>query len=267
MDITNDIISFIFAEKQLSLPGLGILSLSQSTAHRSPARTKIYSPKFSIELQDSDYDKAINEKFYQYVANKHKKSIRKVEDEINKFSINILNNLANFNSAQIENLGSFKRVNDKIQFEFSPIFNDLLKESYPDFPLLQVDRKHMTSEKESSKGSINAVPPVSSGRTKEIKKPGWIFPLIVLTLLSLGFVCLMYCLSSVLPDHSNISQKQSGIIIDSQSTNNIPPTQNIVKDSSSILKSKADTPPTQHDEDNTSLRSMAPRTNGHRTYA
>jgi len=200
MDITNDIISFIFTEKQLSLPGLGMLHLSKSSAYRSPARTKIYSPKFNIELQDSEYDKATNEKFYQYVANKHKKSVRKVEDEVNKFSIDILNDLANFNSAQIENLGSFKRVNDKIQFEFSPLFNDLLKESYPDFPLLSVEREQKSTEDISTHDVVTPISTISSKKTGANGKPGWIFPLIVLTLLSLGFVCLMYCLSGVFPD-------------------------------------------------------------------
>jgi len=220
MDITNDIISFIFTEKQLSLPGLGMLRLSKSSAYRSPARTKIYGPKFNIELQDSEYDKAINEKFYQYVANKHKKSVRKVEDEVNKFSIGILNDLANFNSAQIENLGSFKRVNDKIQFEFSPLFNDLLKESYPDFPLLSIDRKQNLSKDISTQDVVTPTPPVSPRKAGTNGKPGWIFPLIVLTLLSLGFVCLMYCLSGVFPDNkvernSNI-EKPAVITPDSQ---------------------------------------------------
>ncbi len=214
MDITNDIISFIFSEKQLSLPGLGVLALSKKTAHRSPTKTKIYGPKFTIDFDDSISNEAINDRFYQFVAIKHNKSKNRVKDELNKYSVEILNNLANFNSAQIKNLGIFKRVDDKIQFEFSPIFNDLIRESYPDFPLLLIDRK--TDDKDEKSVQI-AIPneKITQKTKSHTKKQGWFFPLIVLTLLSLGFVCLMYCLSNILPANKNndINQKKQNNII------------------------------------------------------
>ncbi len=203
MDLTNDIISYIFTEKQLSLPGLGTLYLKQSSASRTPSKRKIFGPKFDIQLKDVDYNTELNSAFYQFVANKHNKKVNQIEDEIHKYSISLLNNLANFGEATINNLGVFKRINDNLQFEFSPIFQELLKESYPDLPLLLIDRNQNKKNiiAGTTKNEIHSQN--ESIRKKEHHKPSWIFPLIVLTLLSLGFVCLMYCLSGVIPDDNS----------------------------------------------------------------
>lgn len=222
MDLTNDIISYIFTEKQLSLPGLGTLYLKQSSASRSPSKRKIYGPKFDIQLEDTEYDSGINGAFYQYVANKNKKSINQIEDEVHKYSISLLNDLANYGKANINNLGFFKRANNKLQFEFSPVFQELLGESYPDLPLLLIDRKENKENIVTKSEKSQDITAIDGVRNKKHNKPGWIFPLIVLTLLSLGFVCLMYCLSEVIPgdntykEHSN--KKNSTLIATGKDT-------------------------------------------------
>ncbi len=216
MDLTNDIISYIFTEKQLSLPGLGTFYLKQSSSSITPSKRKIYGPKFDIQLKDVEYNTEINAAFCQFVANKHNKKISQIEDEVHKYSISLLNNLANFGKANINNLGVLKKVNNKLQFEFSAIFQELLKESYPDLPLLLIERKEDKQDIISETSKVDARLSHDFVRKKEHHKTGWIFPLVILTLLSLGFVCLMYCLSAVIPDGN--SQKGN-----SNRQNSMPP--------------------------------------------
>lgn len=194
MNLNIDITAYLFSEGSVSLPGLGVLSISKIPAKRSPSKNKIYAPEFNVNFTDSIHEHDSNKNFIEFLSNKYNISNSKAEKEINSYSIKLLNNLANFNSAQIENLGEFSREKDKIQFNFSDNFNELLKESYPDFPILFIDRKteQRKIEQPNRNTSINIAP------TKVNKKePGWLFPFITLTIISLLFVCFMYCISAI----------------------------------------------------------------------
>jgi len=224
MDYTNDIISFLFAEGKIELPGLGTLTLSKTSAHRNPTKNRITGPKYRFELFDSDKTSVNNSKFSEYISNKYNKDRKKVDSEINKYSINILNDLANFNKATIENLGYFSRKNNKINFSVSPLFMELLNESYPNFPLLLVNRKHEEKIKDEK---IKIAPlPLSKTDTKRKRKRKnpWLTPFLVLTAISLIFVCFVYCVSGLFKsdvvENKNISQNDTieNSIINNQKT-------------------------------------------------
>jgi len=199
MNLNNDIIVFLFSEGKISFPGLGILSISMKSAKRSPSKNKIYGPKYEVSLSDTRHDDNLNKRFTEYLSSKYRISPKKAEKEINNYSIKLLNNLANFNSAQIDNLGEFSRRKDKIQFSFSNIFEELTNESNPDFPLLLVKRR-------PEQKVITA--PIPNKKSKNIvirtdkNEPSWLFPFITLTVISLLFVCFMLCISALF-DKSN----------------------------------------------------------------
>ncbi len=190
MDLTNDIISFLFTYRRLNLPGLGLLELIKTSAKRNVAKNKIIGPEFNLKFYDNKYDNKIFQDFILFISSKHKISIRKSENKIRKYSLELLNNIANYGSATIDNLGSFSRKNDKLHFELSPVLSEIIKESYPDYSLPFIKR-----EIEKTKPPV--VAPVY-GNKKVASNKNWIFPFIILTISSIILVCMIYCFSNLL---------------------------------------------------------------------
>ena len=223
MELNNDIISFLFEQGKVSLPSLGSLILDRNPAERSVIRNKIIGPKHSIRFIDNNLDDSSNEIFIEFISNKHSISLRKAKHKIKKFSLHILNNIANYGSATIENLGTFSRNNNRLSFDFFPHFIEILDESYPDIPLLLISRKEEASYNAVSSTKIQE----ENFRNRSISKrksQNWIFPFIMLTLISILFVCLFYCISNLLDEENQNLNSTVPILTDSisQNDNNLP---------------------------------------------
>ena len=234
MDLTNDIISFLFTYRKLNLPGLGLLELIKTSAKRNVAKNKIIGPEFYLEFHDNEYDKKILSDLIKLISSKHKISTKKAEDEIQKLSLNLLNNIANFGSASIDNLGTFSRKNDNLHFELSPVLAEIIKESYPDYSLPYIKRE----KKEDT--DIPVMTPVYD-RRKASSNKNWIFPFIILTISSIILVCMIYCFSNLMRTDtqkqivSDTTKISSGKII-SQDTSDEFPFEEEVSDSSIKLQ-------------------------------
>ncbi len=202
MDLTNDIISFLFTYRKLNLPGLGLLELIKTSAKRNIAKNKIIGPEFNLKFYDNKYDNDIFENFISFISSKYNISTRKSEDKIRKYSLELLNNIANYGSATIDNLGSFSRKNDKLHFELSPVLSEIIKESYPDYSLPFIKR-------EIEKTKTPVVAPVYDNK-KVSSNNNWIFPFIILTISSIIIVCMIYCFSNLLnPDTGKVMVKDT----------------------------------------------------------
>jgi hypothetical protein len=196
MGISNDIISFLFVYKKLNLPGLGLLELIRNPARRNAAKNKIIGPGYSIEFHTDKYDEKIFNNFVNFLSSKHNISLKKAENTIRKYSLELLNNIANFGSASIDNLGIFTGKNGKFHFELSPVLAEIIKESYPDYSLPYIKREK--KEVISSTGSVT-----TEKQNKASSEKNWIFPFIILTISSIIFVCMIYCFSNLLSDNNS----------------------------------------------------------------
>lgn len=230
MELNNDIISFLFEQGKVSLPSLGTLIIDRSPAERSVIRNKIIGPKYTIRFIDNILDVSSNKIFIEFISNKYSISIRKAKHKIKKFSLHILNNLANYGSATIENLGTFKRNKNNLSFDFFPYFLDILNESYPDIPLLLVSRNEEESHFTSSHTKIQKEYSRNRKSSKR-KNQNWIFPFIILTLISIFFVCFINCISNLLEKENQLSNSNVHILIDTNSQNS----NNLNEDSASSI--------------------------------
>ncbi len=212
MDLTNDIISFLFSYRKLNLPGLGLLVLIKTPAKRNVAKNKILGPDFYLEFHDNQYDERIFSDFVNYLSSKHKISFKKAENIFRKYSLELLNNIANFGSAAIDNLGAFSRKKNKLHFELSPVLAEIIKESYPDYSLPYIKRK----EKKNIPPPV--VKPYNTG--KNTSSTNWIFPFFILTISSIVIACMIYCFSNLMREKTD-----KHLVADSikSSTNKIMP--------------------------------------------
>ncbi len=199
----------------MNLPGLGTLELTKLPAKRDFKRNKINAPEYHIKFYDNEFDNQANLYFVEYLTSKHKLSVKKAENLIGKYSLDILNNIANYGSASIINLGTFSRKNDKLIFEFSQVLTEIINQSYPDYPLLHIKR----TEKKNTPPTINL-----TNSSKETKESHWILPFFVLTATSIIIICMIYCFSNLFNDNNsgnlknNISDTMHTAVIDTGNT-------------------------------------------------
>ncbi len=191
MDINNEIVSFLFSVGKVNLPGLGLLKLDKSSSIISPSKTKISGPKYSVKFIEKEFDEEIHHKFVEYLANKYSKNKEYFDKKVKKTSAVILNNILNFGTTEIKNLGTISIKEEKKTFEMMPFLREVLDKSYPELPMVYINRKNDISfvDKRNKQNTMGLY-------TKERKsnKKGWVFPFVMLTLISLVFVFLLYCL-------------------------------------------------------------------------
>ncbi len=220
MDINNEIISFLFSVGKVNLPGLGLLRLDKSSSIINPAKTKISGPKYSVSFTEKEFDEKSHHKFVEYLSNKYSKDREYFEEKIKKTSAVILNNILNFGSTEIKNLGTISIKNEKKVFEMMPFLQEILDKSYPNLPMVYINRKNdIDFIDERDKKNITGL--YTQKRKRNSK--GWIFPLIMLTLISLLFVFLLYCLFYVIDlekseKTKDIAQTEIAVIKDTTTT-------------------------------------------------
>lgn len=194
MNISNDIISFLFSFRKITLPGLGTILINRYSSKRNPVKNKLEGPGFYCDFQYDKYDEGLVNTFVEFISNKYNLDKHKAESKFNKYSLELLNDIANFGNATIQNLGKFSRKNDKLEFNFSDIFNEIIKNSYPEQSLVAVKRNVI-------KGNEN-IKDNNSYKSHSKKKNNnsnnnLIFPLIILTIASIVLICFLNCLFNI----------------------------------------------------------------------
>ncbi len=219
MEINNEIISFLFAVGKVNIPGLGLLEINKSSSFINPTKTKLFSPKYSAKFHENKFDEEIHSRFVEYLANKYTKSKSFCNDKIQKHSVQLLNNIVNFGSAELENLGTISVEGKNKVFELTPFLKEVLDKSYSDLPLVYVSRKNKI-ESEDKKNQHNIIATYEQPQEKRERK-GWLIPLLVLTLISVLFVYLLYCLFDVIDsdksDNKLIYTTQNNVVIQNDS--------------------------------------------------
>ncbi len=198
MDINNEIVSFLFSVGKVNLPGLGLLKLDKSSSVISPAKTKISGPRYSVNFIEKEFDEDNHSKFIEYLSGKYSKDRKYFEEKVRKTSAVILNNLLNFGSAEIKNLGTISIKNGNKIFEMMPFLKEVLHKSYPDLPIVYINRKNnvdfIDKNENKNKNKNKNISGLYTQKRDRNNKGGWLFPLIMLTLMSLVLVFLIYCL-------------------------------------------------------------------------
>lgn len=184
----EDLIAFFFSESKICFPGFGTLILDRQEAKRNPVKNKISGPKYTASFQYNEYDENSVSKFLTYHSKKNKTEFIDSDNELRKFSIDILNKLATNDLAPVEGLGTFFKNNEGISFEFSPVLNELLEKSNPDFPLLIMNRQEITVKPPEVPITI------SKGNNMPIskRKRSLIGPILI-SLAILSFLCFLIC--------------------------------------------------------------------------
>ena len=185
--------------EKVVFPGLGVLSVEQTSARSNPAKNKLLAPRYLLTFDSDGYDEKSYKLFIEYLATKYKTGKKKAAEQFEKYSLRLVNSIANFGKAEIENLGTFKRDNGKVVFEVSPLFKEILREGYFDIPLVYIDRNDEKAANTFAGAKVSASRTVASKRSGG-KRRDWIFPLFILVAISLVFICLVNCLSAALPD-------------------------------------------------------------------
>ena len=216
-DIANDIIAFLFSAGRVDFPGLGSLSINRTGAKINSAKNKLLAPLYYISFDYNAFDDKTFSDFISYLAAKNNISEKKASSLFKKYSLGLLNNIANFGQAEIENLGTFKRRDGKILFEISPLFEEILKESYRDLPLVYIDRKEDMTKNSKNEFSSNSILG-GTAKKKTSRDRDWIFPLLILTFIALVFICLVNCLTGIFGGESVVGSDNKNITNTSRNT-------------------------------------------------
>ena len=199
MKIIEDLIAFFFSESKISFPGFGTLTLERKEAKRNPVKNKIFGPKHSGIFHYNEYDENSTKKFLEFYCKKNNKDLIDADNELKKLSLNLLNKFATSNSADLEGFGTFIKKNDDIFFEFSAVLSEILEKSYPDYPLLVMNREETTRQTldilEKQESSEN---PDEIVEMPVMKKQRSIVGPILISLVALSFLCLLICVLDVL---------------------------------------------------------------------
>ena len=197
--------------EKMVFPGVGALYLNQDSAITSPGKNKLLAPKYRISFDEKSFDDKTLDDFIEYLAKKYNTGKKKAGEQFRKYSLLLLNNIANFGKAEIENLGTFKRKNGKVVFELSPLFEEIVKTGYTDLPLVYIDRNNEPDISSNNRLSSPGYTPVAV-KKENSKKNDWIFPLLILIFMSLIFICLVNCLTGVFAgENASASASNNGI--------------------------------------------------------
>jgi hypothetical protein len=140
MDLSKDIIAYLFSESRISFSGFGTLILVKEGAKINPAKNKIVGEKYkTVFLYDEFYNENIKG-FVNFIKNKYTLDIKTAENVFQKYSLDLLNNFASSDMAEIHGLGTFRKQNGNYSFQLSSTINELASNAFPDFPLLLMEK-------------------------------------------------------------------------------------------------------------------------------
>jgi hypothetical protein len=188
----EDIIAFYFSESKISFPGFGTLILERQEAKRNPVKNKIFGPKYTTNFLYNEYDDKSISMFLEFYSKKNKIDLLNAENELRKLSIDILNNIATTDNALLEGFGTFFKKSEGIIFEFSPVLNELIEKSNPDFPLLIMNRQEIAESSEEIAEENNEGKLISSPK----KSYNLVGPALIL-LVVLSFLCFLICAMNI----------------------------------------------------------------------
>ncbi|MBK7093638.1 MAG: hypothetical protein IPH57_00705 [Saprospiraceae bacterium] len=184
----EDLIAFFFSESKISFPGFGTLILERQEAKRNPVKNKIFGPKYTTNFLYNEYDDKSISMFLEFYSKKNKIDILNSDNDLRKLSIDILNNIATTDTALLDGFGTFFKKSEGICFEFSPVLNELLEKSNPDFPLLIMNRQEVAEPSEEIAEENNESIQISSPK----KSYNLVGPALI-SLAVLSFLCFLIC--------------------------------------------------------------------------
>lgn len=200
MDLTKDIIAYLFSEDRISFPGFGTLILVREGAKINPAKNKIIGEKYKTVFLYDEYYNESTKGFVNFIKNKYKLDEKTAENTFQKYSLNLLNNFTSSDSAEINGLGTFIKQNGNYSFQLSSIINELASNAFPDYPLLLMDKPVKENAEE-----ISAIPEVlvhEPGIKKSTKSKRFYITLFSLIFVG-GILCFIFCIH-------NLNNKQFG---------------------------------------------------------
>lgn len=139
--ITNeDLAIYLFAENQLSFPGLGSVMISYKEAKLSPGKNKIFGPELISSFLYNQVDNFSYQRQINYHCRSRKITASEAENEIQKISVNVLNDLALSGFSQLKGLGVFYNNGGDISFQPETIYEESYKHGFPDIPLVLIKK-------------------------------------------------------------------------------------------------------------------------------
>lgn len=133
MDINKYIGKFLMKNKYCSLPGLGVFDLKKESARPNPGQETISPPTYVITFTPVG---SIDDTFASFIASAENVSISNASNNIKEYCNMVKGELARTGKYQIEFLGTFSLVNNKISFQQGSDL-DLGAEPAPLPPLLE----------------------------------------------------------------------------------------------------------------------------------
>lgn len=227
MDLSKDIIAYLFSEYRISFPGFGTLILVREGAKINPGKNKIIGEKYKgVFLYDEYYNENIKS-FINFIKNKYKLDEKTAENTFHKYSLDLLNNFTSSDSAEINGLGMFLKQNGNFSFQLSSTLNELASNAFPDYPLLLMDKPVQENAEE-----ISAIPemlvhkPVLKKSTKSKRFYITLFSLIFVG----GILCFIFCIL-------NLKNKQSA---DDITSNDQDTTENVINQDTAVFAREDD---------------------------
>lgn len=230
MDLSKDIIAYLFSESRISFSGFGTLILIREGAKINPAKNKIIGQKYNTVFLYNEYFEENIKGFVNFIKNKYKLDTITAENDFQKYSLDLLNSFTSSDEAEIHGLGIFRKQNGNYSFQLSSIIDELASNAFPDYPLLLMEKpkQEITTEITSiSEVSVKEPEIKKSGKSK-----GFYISLFSLILIG-GIICFIFCIK-------NLKNKESADVInslnqDSTEIVNIDSTEFSVEDDMSVF--------------------------------
>ncbi len=129
INIAEVIIDLLFAEEQVSLPGVGKFELERHSAAFNSAKQKL-EPPYETIIFSEEYDDSTT--MVQAISSKYQISEKKSSKALTTFSTKVLNGFLNYNQVHIKNLGTLERdENSTIKFSTSKVLQEWLTNALP----------------------------------------------------------------------------------------------------------------------------------------
>lgn len=249
----ENLISFLFAEDELNFPGFGVLYKKIKPSKISLAKNKIEAPEYQFTFVYNDFNKEKYDLLVNYISKINNQSKEDSIKSIQKLSIDLLSNIANYNEAQIEGLGTFYKDKENINFNLAPVLNEIIQHSNKDIPLVLVKKENSLEENDNiqteNESSLTDNTIFNTTNIESDTRKNYI-PTIIWSVFGLAFLLFLLCFNGLIcnkPMDTDLSI-ENDTIVDTQENND----EAIFEiDSSDIFEPNKDTVSNKSSETNT----------------
>ena len=153
------------------------------------------------------------EQLVEYISKTNNQSIDSGKKSLQKLSLDLLSNIANYGEASIEGLGKFTKINNKIEFTLSPLLEELNEQSATDIPLVLIKKEYPKDEPIEQTAIVENNNYLQNEPLKLPSKPGIrnrrsIFNYLLWSLFGICTICFLFCFNGLIFNYEAENEKE-----------------------------------------------------------